>query len=115
MSVLGGSNLRSVWEALKLVFGTGSARRHAEAFLPSKIRASVCLLAWLLLLHYGITVLDQVMHWTTHPHTVLVKARYSAADLAKMQYSLGFNETRCEAWQSDGRSTDNKETCGLAA
>ncbi|CAO1638091.1 unnamed protein product [Sympodiomycopsis kandeliae] len=117
MSLLGGPNPRTLWGALRIWWGQGATARHAQVQLPKKLRLSIFLCTWLLILHYGISVLDQALHWTTHPHSLVERAAFSNEEFATMTYSRPFNDTRCAEWKADAdyayRESYIKDSCGL--
>lgn len=117
MSLLGGPNPRTLWGALRIWWGQGATARHSQVQLPKKLRLSIFLCTWLLVLHYGISVLDQALHWTTHPRSLVERATVSNKELEAMTYSRPFNDTRCAEWKADPDYADResyiKDSCGL--
>ncbi|PWN24327.1 hypothetical protein BDZ90DRAFT_235070 [Jaminaea rosea] len=116
MSLLGGPNPRTLWEALRLWLGWGSTSRHSHVRMPKTLRLSILLCTWLLVLHYGISALDQALHWTTHPRSVVEKMK-EALLTQDMSYSRPFNDTRCAEWKADPENADRdsyiRDSCGL--
>lgn len=114
MSVLGGPNPRSFWAGLQMCLGIGSAQRHSQTRLPAKIKLSIFVFAWLLALHYGITGLDQALHWSSEPTSMVEQKRNSAIDQSSMQYSRLFNNTICTEWESTNHLNQRqRSSCGL--
>lgn len=136
MDVLGAANIFAVFDGLAFAFGRKKASPHRSIRMPSFLRASIAVLAWLLVLHFIIAGLDQALHYTTKPATVIEK-RYRSINSAgfyknlnvnlssaipyensvegvQFEFSRPFNESRCEEYrQDDSIFLRFRDSCGL--
>lgn len=136
MDVLGAANIFAVFDGIAFAFGRKKASPHRSIRMPSFLRASIAVLTWLLALHFIIAGLDQALHYTTKPATVIEK-RFrsihpagfyknlnfnlssivpykSSVEDSQYQFSRPFNESRCEEYrQSNYTPSRFRESCGL--
>ena len=139
MDVLGAANIFAVFDGIAFAFGLKKASPHRSIRMPSFLRASIALLTWLLVLHFAIAGLDQALHYTTKPASVVEKKSQSlnttgffknlnvnlstiiphknSVEGLQLDYSRPFNETRCEELRQRNNITrgSTSDSCGLNA
>lgn len=137
MDVLGAANIFAVFDGIAFAFGLKKASPHRSIRMPSFLRASIAVLTWLLVLHFAIAGLDQALHYTTKPASVVEKKFHSlnatgfyknlnvnlstiiphknSVEGIQLDYSRPFNNSRCEDYRQQKNATlgSDEDSCGL--
>lgn len=138
MDVLGAANVFAVFDGIAFAFGLKKASPHRSIRMPSFLRASIALLTWLLVLHFAIAGLDQALHYTTKPATVVEKKfqtlnitgfykdlnvnlstiipHKNSVEGIQFDFSRPFNESKCEEFRHTSDTSiygTSVNSCGL--